>query len=291
MSELFLCGGLQSSGSTLLSWCFLQRGDTDGTLDARYDLLPSLPAGLGRPYAWCKITIACFRLSEVAEHLEAAGWHVRPLLVVRDPRSVWTSLQGKPWGLNATTAEDPPLRLRLLRFLDDWHAARARGWPIVVYEDFVARPRETLVQTLRTLDLPWDEAMMSWPKPPSAVHEPSSLKRLKRGESLEASLPPSDASRPLGALPPRDHAWIEHRFRELLQAHDYPEHRPAASHAEERLVPSYERARRVEWKLARKPLRYLGWKLRRRLGLPLGSAATRGREAPRATKTWRDAGP
>jgi len=31
---LILCGGLQSSGTTLVSYCFLQRGDTDGVLDA-----------------------------------------------------------------------------------------------------------------------------------------------------------------------------------------------------------------------------------------------------------------
>ena len=39
---LYLCGGLQSSGSTLVSWCFLQRPDMDGVLDADSDLLPVL---------------------------------------------------------------------------------------------------------------------------------------------------------------------------------------------------------------------------------------------------------
>jgi hypothetical protein len=40
---LYLCGAPQSSGSSLISWCFLQRGDTDGVLDARNDLLPQMP--------------------------------------------------------------------------------------------------------------------------------------------------------------------------------------------------------------------------------------------------------
>ena len=43
---LILCGGLQSSGTTLISYCFLQRGDTDGVLDADNDLLPALDPAL-----------------------------------------------------------------------------------------------------------------------------------------------------------------------------------------------------------------------------------------------------
>ena len=34
---LYLCGGLQSSGTTLVSWCFLQRADMNGALDADND--------------------------------------------------------------------------------------------------------------------------------------------------------------------------------------------------------------------------------------------------------------
>ena len=48
---LVLCGGLQSSGTTLVSYCFLQRGDTDGVLDADNDLLPALDPQLARPFA------------------------------------------------------------------------------------------------------------------------------------------------------------------------------------------------------------------------------------------------
>ena len=40
--RLFLCAGLQCSGSTLVSWCFLQRRDMDGVLDGEYDLLPRI---------------------------------------------------------------------------------------------------------------------------------------------------------------------------------------------------------------------------------------------------------
>ncbi len=36
--RVILCGGLQSSGSSLISWCFLQRRDTDGVFDANGDM-------------------------------------------------------------------------------------------------------------------------------------------------------------------------------------------------------------------------------------------------------------
>src|SRR5277367_460357 len=97
--NLYLCGGLQSSGSTLISWCFLQRSDMDGVLDARFDMLPTLPH-MTAPRSWCKFTIACFRFSEVAEQFQFDGWTVKPLLVVRDVRSVFNSLIQKSYGRN-----------------------------------------------------------------------------------------------------------------------------------------------------------------------------------------------
>ena len=90
---LILCGGLQSGGTTLVSYCFLQRADTDGVLDADNDLLPTLDPNLARPFAWYKTTISSFRLSEIADHYRDAGWNVRTLLVLRDLRSVWASLR------------------------------------------------------------------------------------------------------------------------------------------------------------------------------------------------------
>ena len=77
---LILCAGLQSSGSTLVSYCFLQRNDMNGVLDAENDLLPALDPQLARPIAWYKTTIGCFRLTEMARHYRDAGWHVHPRL-------------------------------------------------------------------------------------------------------------------------------------------------------------------------------------------------------------------
>jgi len=101
---LYLCAGTQSSGSTLISWCFLQRHDMDGVLDARFDHLPSVPEKLSAPLPWVKFTIACFRFSEVKSHFEDEGFTVKPLLVVRDVRSVFNSLIQKKYGRNGITA-------------------------------------------------------------------------------------------------------------------------------------------------------------------------------------------
>ena len=166
---LVVCAGLQSSGSTLISYCFLQRADMDGVLDAEFDLLPALDPRLARPYAWYKSTICCFRLSEIARHYHDAGWDVRSLLVVRDLRAVWASLRKKGYGRNGITAEDPPLRMRLRRFIDDWRSLEAEGGVKLRYEDFLADPATTLKQTCNQLGIPWDEGMLTWPKSPSDV--------------------------------------------------------------------------------------------------------------------------
>src|SRR5688500_13338903 len=113
---LYLCVGTQSSGSTLISWCFLQRRDMDGILDADNDIFAEIPQPLRAPLAWVKTTISSFRICEQIAYFHEAGWTVRPLLVCRDVREVYASLRTKPYGRNGTSAEDPPLRLRLRRF-------------------------------------------------------------------------------------------------------------------------------------------------------------------------------
>src|SRR6185436_15095987 len=163
---LVLCGGLQSSGTTLVSYSFLQRGDTDGVLDADNDLLPALDPQLARPFAWYKTTISSFRLSEIAKFYRDAGWNVRTLLVLRDLRAVWASLRTKPYGRNGITAEDPPLRLRVRRFVEDWRAAAQDGTVLLRYEDFVKSPELVMRETCRLLGIPWDGSMLTWPKPP-----------------------------------------------------------------------------------------------------------------------------
>src|SRR5581483_6442587 len=128
--KLYLCGGLQSSGSSYISWCFLQRQDMNGYFDANNDILKDILPTIGQPHVWYKTTISCFRLTELIAYYEDAGWDVYPILVIRDVRKVWNSLVRKKYGKNGTTAEDPPLRLRFRRFKEDWQYFKEKKLPI-----------------------------------------------------------------------------------------------------------------------------------------------------------------
>lgn len=266
---LILCGGLQSSGTTLISYCFLQRGDTDGVLDADNDLLPALDPKLARPFAWYKTTISSFRLCEIAQHYRDAGWDVRPLLVLRDLRSVWASLRKKSYGRNGITAEDPPLRLRVRRFVEDWRQAAQNGTVLLRYEDFVKSPESTLQQTCDQLGLPWDAAMLAWPKPPAHIAD----KKNGNGSfwnSRDANLPQTlerYREKPDGAvIAPVDLQWLESEFRDFNKVSGYPLHRimTTESDAAEMNQPNFEVTRRYKWETAQRPIRWLLARLGRR---------------------------
>jgi hypothetical protein len=251
---IVLCGAPQSSGSTLVSWCFLQRGDTDGVLDARNDLLPEIPK-VDTPNAWCKFTISSFRLLDVAAHLADDGWAVRPLLIVRDPRAVFNSLITKPYGRNSTTAEEPPLRLRLRRVHRDWAHARERGWPVIRYESFVDDAEATLRQACDGLGLPWDPAMLTWPKRREDVAAPGHGSRTFRsscGGCLAETLRRELCVPETNHIPAGDLQWIESEFADLLSDMDYPPHADARSAPPGRAVPRIEYSRRARHD--RKPL-------------------------------------
>jgi len=248
---LYLCAGTQSSGSTLISWCFLQRHDMDGVLDARFDHLPSIPEKLAAPLPWVKFTIACFRFSEVMSHFEDEGFTVKPLLVVRDVRSVFNSLIQKKYGRNGITADDPPLRQRLRRFLEDWKMFREKNWPILKYEDFTQDPVDHLHKSCAAFDLAWDEAMARWPKKLEQIADPGFGNEtfvLSRGGSLHATIKPSLANVKTDHTPPGDLAWMEREFDEFNSAMGYPAHVPptAAHSLGERAVPRFENTRRYE---------------------------------------------
>lgn len=224
---VYLCGGLQGSGSTLISWCFLQRADMDGILDAAFDSLPQIPRRRSIERPWCKFTIACFRIADVKQHLEDEGWQVQPLLIARDVRAVFNSLIGKKYGRNGTTADDPPLRLRLRRFHRDWQMFRDNGWPILRYEDFIAEPIQSLRQTCAALKIPFDSAMVQWPKPIdqiSAAENGNATFARTRGATLLDSIRPSLADVKTQNIPPVDLEWMEREFADLNFALGYPRH-------------------------------------------------------------------
>jgi hypothetical protein len=235
----------------------------DGILDANNDVLAPLAADVGKPFAWYKTTICCFRLSELMVYFQDDGWEVRPLLMVRDVRDVWASLAPKPYGRNGITAEDPPLRVRLHRFFEDWEYFRTRGLPMLVYEEFIAEPQKVLEETCSRLGLPWDGAMMTWPKGvddiASARHGNETFRR-SRGSGLMASLRDGAARGAKAPMSGEDLAWLERRFEALNRHHGYPLHREPAAGAglmEARAVPSFAVTRRQQWELKRRPFHWL----------------------------------
>ena len=246
---LYLCAGLQSSGSTVVSWCFLQRADMDGVFDARNDILPDIP-DVATPAVWCKITISSFRFSEMKAHYEDEGWEVRPLLVVRDVRAVFNSLMKKHYGSNGITAEEPPLRMRLRRFREDWELFRKNDWPMVRYETLVVEPEATLRAVVGKMGLEWDEGMMSWPKPKDRIAAPrhgSPTFRASLGASFGETVKPSLAELRVANVPAEDLQWIERDFEEFNRASGYAEHAPAPTTGavgEPRAMPRWENTRR-----------------------------------------------
>jgi len=223
----------------------------DGVLDARFDHLPSVPENLSAPLPWVKFTIACFRFSDVMSHFQDEGWTVKPLLVVRDVRSVFNSLIQKKYGRNGITADDPPIRLRLRRFLEDWRLFRDRGWPVLRYEDFTKDPVKMLQWACEQYELPWDDAMARWPKKLEQIADPGFGNEtfvLSRGSSLQATIKPSLATIKTEHTPPGDLEWMEREFAEMNVAMGYPDHVPStANHSlGDRAIPRFENTRRYE---------------------------------------------
>ena len=265
-NALILCAGLQSSGTTLVSYCFLQRADTDGVLDADNDLLPTLDPSLARPFAWYKTTISCFRMSEIAQHYRDAGWDVRTLLVLRDLRAVWASLRKKPYGRNGITAEDPPLRLRVRRFIDDWRTIHASGGATLRYEDFVASPTAALQQVCGQLDLPWDVSMLTWPKSPERIADRKNGNGSfwnNRDANLMSSLRRFREKRDQPRLPAAELRWLEAEFCDFNEANGYPLSLDVAAETAAEVDgvclqgPNFEVTRRYKWETAQKPFRWL----------------------------------
>jgi hypothetical protein len=246
--EMILCAGTQSSGSTLTSWCFLQRPDMDGVLDARFDHLPKMPEVRPNAIPWIKFTVSCFRFVDVQGHLEDEGYSVCPLLVVRDVRCVFNSLITKKYGRNGITADDPPIRLRLRRFLQDWQLFRERQWPMLRYEDLTLDPLGALHTVCRQMRLDWDDSMNSWPKPIDQIADcryGNKTFRTDRGGTLIDSVKPSFSTACTHNIPPADLDWLEREFAGFNTAMGYPAHVPSTAPADPpRAIPRFENTRR-----------------------------------------------
>lgn len=222
----------------------------DGVFDARNDILPDIP-DVSTPRAWCKITISSFRFSEMKAHYEDEGFEVHPLLVVRDVRAVFNSLMKKHYGSNGITAEEPPLRMRMRRFKEDWELFRRNNWPTIRYETLVVEPDATLRKAVAEMGLEWDEGMMSWPKQKEQIAAPrhgSPTFRQSLGDTFQETVKPSLADIRVGNVPPEDLEWIEREFEEFNRACGYLEHAPSVptgtETGERRAVPKWENTRR-----------------------------------------------
>ncbi len=261
---VFLATGLQSSGSTLVSWCFLQRPDMNGTLDGDTDLIPLPPADIQAPLIWYKTTISCFTLAEQIALLEDEGYQVKPTLIVRDVRAVWMSLMKKTYGRNGVTAEDPPLRLRLRRFYHSWQDAVARNIPLFRFEDLLVQPETSLKTLCGALGLPWRQEMLDWPKPGEQIADSRHGNARFMGsdkQGLQVALDPGIASQISGQIHGEDLAWLEETFRDYNLSLDYPVHLENLDLLPGRSLPSWEASRRLHWRLRQKPLRYIFCKL------------------------------
>jgi len=243
--QMILCAGLQSGGTTIVSWCFLQRGDTNGVLDAQNSIIQTDFERVSEPVVWVKTTIGAFRWLDFSEVYRDLGWNPEPLLVVRDVRTAYASLMTRSYGFNGATAEDPPLRLRFRRFLADWELFRERRWPILVFEEFLREPRQVLTRTCEALGLPYLEDMLTWPKSLAQIAyvlaEPNRTfaSAIERGAAQHALL--SEKIDPdLSGLPADEQDWLEKTFSEYNAAHGYPRAIPRSVEPEMMPPPRYE---------------------------------------------------
>jgi hypothetical protein len=252
--RMILCAGLQSGGTTLVSWCFLQRQDTNGVLDMPADVVQPSFEKVKETILWVKQTIGSFCWVDIYETYRDLGWEPEPLLVVRDVRATYSSLIEKDYGCNGITSEHPPLRMRFRRFLRDWELFRANGWPIIKFEDLIRDHRAALMKTCADLSLPWDEGMISWPKTLSDIAyvkeeiQNTFENSIRKGHLATAKLR-DRAEIQIDNLPESEVKWLEETFLAYNSFHGYPKQIPLRR--QERVPrsmppPSYEGTVR-EW--------------------------------------------
>jgi hypothetical protein len=161
-------------------------------------------------------------------------WEPEPVLIVRDVRAAYASLRRKSYGFNGLTAEEPPLRLRFRRFLLDWQLFRERDWPVVAYEDVIRDPVRTLRQACRLLRLPYDPAMVSWPKQSADVAyvlpgANATFARSVGAGSLPEAIQRAGSPGSLAGIPRSELRWLEETFAAYNETYGYPSHVEAAS--------------------------------------------------------------
>ncbi|MEG3767491.1 hypothetical protein [Alteromonas sp. 14N.309.X.WAT.G.H12] len=161
MKPMILATGMQSGGTTLVSAAFLKHPDLDGILDMASDRIEVNLSQVTTPVTWVKMTTIAYRWQEVASVYAMYGYKAYPLMIVRNPFDVWVSLKKKWYGLNGLTAEDPPLAIRFLRFLEDWKAFQKSGYPIIQFEHFIEDPTTQIRAVMDRLPVNFDANMVN----------------------------------------------------------------------------------------------------------------------------------
>ncbi|NCP65365.1 MAG: sulfotransferase [Paraglaciecola sp.] len=217
--KMILATGLQSGGTTLVSYAFLNHPQLDGILDMASDRIEVNFDKVKTPITWVKMTTIAFRWEEVAEVYKTLGYDVVPLLIVRNPFDAWASLKNKWYGLNGVTAEDPPLLLRFRRFFNDWQLFKDNAWPIIQYEDFLLDPEKVLRTACQQLNISFDPQMLEAGQDLNSIayvseSNESFVKHLQQG-------PDKRLNESVKSLEKSEHDWIASALAALNDSYAY----------------------------------------------------------------------
>ena len=153
--------------------------------------------------------------------------------------------------------------MRLRRFMQDWQLFRDNNWPMIRYESLVADPRTALERLCTEMQVSWDDAMLSWPKPKAelaapAHGSPTFRATLGDGKNVFDVVDPAMAGLRVDSIPPSDLEWMEHEFADFNRRMGYAEHAPrdpSVTSTDDRAVPRWENTRR--YRKSRRTLRQL----------------------------------
>lgn len=219
MKPMILATGTQSGGTTLVSAAFLKHPELDGILDMASDRIEVNLSAVTTPVTWVKMTTIAFRWQEVASVYEMHGYQPYPLMVVRNPFDVWVSIKKKWYGLNGLTAEDPPLFLRMQRFLEDWKLFMDSGYPVIQFEAFIESPEAQLRAVMEALPVKFDKAMLN---PHTDLNSISYVAESNASfiESLNSGASDKVAFKQ-ALITGREVEWITQHFSEYIACYGY----------------------------------------------------------------------
>lgn len=152
VKNLRLLIGLQSGGSSLLSYCICRHSKVQGVFDGFHDRLISVNFLEANSINFIKFTCASYSPSEVISYYESAGYAVSAVILTRSLDEVYQSLKTKPYGYSSVYSDFPPLFIRFLRFTSfatGLFNVENQKIKFVDYDEFLKKPRHCLEEILR----------------------------------------------------------------------------------------------------------------------------------------------